>query len=219
MNTMIKETDNLIDFACKVSGGSRILCEIGAEYLTNGLAIIKEELNLLGTNLDEVKKKYKINFDNSDDVKDLREFSKEYLTTHIEENFHKSHRNQLPELIKLAKKVELIHTSHPECPNGLASHLEKMFEELVEHMDKEEAILFPLLRQNKIEMAAGPIYVMQQEHISHIVEIKKLAAISNNFSPPCDSCHSWRILYQILYDFKVLLCEHIHIENNILFVN
>ena len=42
------------------------------------------------------------------------------LIDHILTRYHQVHREQLPELIRLAARVETVHGSHEQCPNGLA---------------------------------------------------------------------------------------------------
>jgi regulator of cell morphogenesis and NO signaling len=56
------------------------------------------------------------------------------------------HREQLPELIRMARRVEAVHRDNPDVPTGLADLLEAIPEELLSHMEKEEAILFPMLK-------------------------------------------------------------------------
>lgn len=46
------------------------------------------------------------------------------LIEHILTRYHDTLRQQLPELIRLSRRVELVHGGHPECPAGLSSHLE-----------------------------------------------------------------------------------------------
>ena len=56
--------------------------------------------------------------------------------------FHDKHRNQLPTLIELAEKVESVHADSADCPKGLAELIRKVYADLVNHMMKEEQILF-----------------------------------------------------------------------------
>src|SRR5690606_22474987 len=79
------------------------------------------------------------------------------LIEHILTRYHDVHRQQLPELVRLATRVELVHGGHPQCPAGLAAHLEDMSAELEAHMKKEEQILFPMISRGITGMAVGPI--------------------------------------------------------------
>ena len=45
------------------------------------------------------------------------------LVHYIVSHYHERHRQQLPELVRLAVKVERVHVNNPDCPHGLAALL------------------------------------------------------------------------------------------------
>lgn len=141
------------------------------------------------------------------------------LIGHILERFHERHREQLPELIRLARKVEQVHGNSTDCPLGLAEHLGAMQQELESHMQKEEQVLFPLLASGRGTLAGGPITVMRMEHIQHGEALQRLEALTHDIMLPRGACNTWRALYLGLQVFRKDLMEHIHLENNILFEN
>ena len=63
------------------------------------------------------------------------------LCDHIVDRYHEVHRRELPELGKLARRVEAAHRDHPLAPKGLADSLEAVLATLLDHMTKEERIL------------------------------------------------------------------------------
>ncbi len=140
------------------------------------------------------------------------------LIDHILTRYHAVHRQQLPELIRLARRVEAVHRENPECPAGLADLLEAMQAELLDHMNKEETILFPLLRRGRSSFAGGPIAVMRMEHTDHGEQLAKLLAMTQDATPPAGACATWRALYAGIEQLVKDLMEHIHLENNRLFV-
>ena len=139
------------------------------------------------------------------------------LIDHILRRYHEVHRQQLPELIRMARRVEAVHRGHPQVPQGLADHLETMEQELLDHMAKEEQILFPLLRRGGHSRVMHPIGVMRQEHVSHGAQIAKLAALTHQHEAPDEACNTWRALYAGTQRLTDDLMEHIHLENNLLF--
>ena len=143
--------------------------------------------------------------------------SVEGLVGHIVERYHAVHRRELPELRKLAARVESVHAEHPAVPAGLADLLARMQGELESHMQKEEQVLFPLMLAGGHPMIAHPIGMMRHEHDSHGEELAALAALTGDMTPSEDACNSWRALYAGLAKLAEDLTEHIHIENNILF--
>ena len=139
------------------------------------------------------------------------------LIDHILQRYHEVHRQQLPELIRMARRVEAVHRDHPQVPKGLADHLESMERELLDHMAKEEQILFPLLKQGGHPMVVHPIGVMRHEHVSHGAQLERLAELTQQHQPPAGACNTWQALYAGTARLSDDLIEHIHTENNLLF--
>jgi regulator of cell morphogenesis and NO signaling len=139
------------------------------------------------------------------------------MIDHILERFHAVHREQLPELIRMARRVEAVHRDSPHVPHGLAAHLEAMESELLEHMAVEETVLFPALRQGAQSGVGVPIQVMRDEHTGHGEQLERLMALTNDATPPPGACNTWRALYAGLGQLSDDLIQHIHTENNLLF--
>ncbi len=141
--------------------------------------------------------------------------STEALIDHIEARYHAMHRRQLPELIGLAKSVEAV--DKPEMPRGLVGGLTRFAKNLDLHMEKEESILFPLMRRGLLPMIRGPISILTAEHKDHAAYVRKLETLTNNFEPADGASTAWRELNSGLHKFADELIDHIHVENNILF--
>lgn len=139
------------------------------------------------------------------------------LIEHILSRYHDVHRQQLPELIRLSSRVERVHGGHPACPVGLTDHLERMQQELLQHMEKEERILFPMIARGIVGIAVGPVGRMRAEHVDHGEELQQLRDLTGDFTLPPGACNTWTALYKNLETFTQDLMEHIHLENNILF--
>jgi regulator of cell morphogenesis and NO signaling len=139
------------------------------------------------------------------------------LIDHIETRYHAVHRAELPELIRLARRVEAVHREHPAAPAGLAALLTEVAQELEAHMQKEETVLFPLMRRGGHPMIGHPIAVMETEHDQHGVHLRKIQALTNECVTPEDACPTWRALYAGVRKLTDDVMEHIHTENNILF--
>jgi regulator of cell morphogenesis and NO signaling len=139
------------------------------------------------------------------------------LIDHILERYHETHRRELPELIALARKVEQVHAGHPELPKGLSRLLEHIAEAIEEHMQKEEQILFPMIRAGLGRMAVGPIAVMRHEHVEHGERLRQLEALTHDHTAPADACSTWRALYAGTGKLVDDVMQHIHLENNVLF--
>ncbi len=139
------------------------------------------------------------------------------LIDHILTRYHEVHRAQLPELIRMARRVEAVHSEHPQVPAGLADFLEGVEAELLDHMAKEENILFPMFKRGGHPMAAQPIGVMRHEHTSHGEQLERLGQLTNEHTPPDGACNTWRALFTGTARLTDDLMQHIHLENNVLF--
>jgi iron-sulfur cluster repair di-iron protein len=139
------------------------------------------------------------------------------LIEYILERFHEVHREQVPELIRLAAQVESVHADHPAAPRGLAALLKSMHAELLQHMDKEESILFPMLARGGSPFVVHPIGVMRREHEEHSENLVRLVALTHNAEPPEGACSTWRQLCSGVRQFAEDLEQHIRIENDVLF--
>jgi regulator of cell morphogenesis and NO signaling len=139
------------------------------------------------------------------------------LIDHILSRYHAVHREQLPELIRMARRVEAVHREHPLAPAGLAVLLESMEEELLSHMLKEEQILFPLMKAGGSPFVSQPIAMMRHEHTGHGGMLDRVLALTQDASPPPGACNTWRALYAGIAQLNDDLINHIHLENNVLF--
>ncbi len=131
--------------------------------------------------------------------------------------YHLRLREELPQLVALAAKVEARHADKASCPRGLRAHLEEMHGAVLDHLAKEERILFPMILRGSGQMAASPIHVMELEHSDHGESLAHTRRLTADLTPPEEACPSWRALYLRLRALEAELMEHIHLENNVLF--
>lgn len=187
-----------LDFCC---GGKQSLRSAATKHSLD-MNTLSAELEALGE---------------SSSDEDWMQATNQALIEHILSRYHDVHRQQLPELIRLSQRVELVHGGHSECPSGLAHQLEQLQAELEQHMQKEEQILFPMISRGITGMAVQPIAMMRHEHDEHGEALAVIEQITNGITLPKGACNTWRALYLGLENFKADLMEHIHLENNILF--
>jgi regulator of cell morphogenesis and NO signaling len=187
-----------LDFCC---GGQVSLDEACARKGLDSASVLAELTSLAGRRRD----------DTAPEAPDAAA-----LVDHILTRYHAVHREQLPELIRMARRVEAVHRDHPLVPSGLADHLETMEAELLDHMDKEEQVLFPAFSAG----AGGldqPIGAMRDEHTGHGAQLDRLAELTADHTPPPGACNTWRALCAGTAQLTEDLIAHIHLENNRLF--
>ena len=139
------------------------------------------------------------------------------LTRHIETRYHARHREQLPQLVAMAERVEDVHFGDDGVPEGLSALLRQMIGEMEVHMKKEELILFPAIRKGGMPGIENPIAVMRADHAGHEREVAEIRRLTANLSLPDGACGTWTGLYRGLEEFTRDLTEHMRLENEVLF--
>lgn len=188
-----------LDFCC---GGQRPLTEVCAERALDPHALLQE--------IDDETV-------HASDPASMVDASVDTIVPHILTRYHEPLRRELPELIAMATKVERVHADKDGCPHGLAAHLELVHADILNHMAKEEQVLFPMILSGAGPRTRGPITVMLHEHDDHGANLKKLRQLASDFVPPEAACTTWRALYLRLEELEGELMDHIALENNVLF--
>ena len=163
-------------------------------------------------------------------TEDYSDWNIDFLADYIVNTQHQYVRKNLP-IIKefLDKTVKKHSLHHPELLT-IQQNYDQVFHELIPHMQKEEQILFPYIKQmTKMKelnrkmsepmfgTVKNPISLMEQEHEMAGELFKNIREISNNLTLPEDACKTYQITYLMINEFEENLHFHIHLENNILF--
>lgn len=140
------------------------------------------------------------------------------LIDHILEAYHRPLREELPRLDAMARKVLDAHREKdPKGFTELAEIVSALRAELESHMQKEEQILFPMVKLGRGAMAQSPIAVMMHEHEAAGAMLLRLRELTSDYTVPAEACNTWNALWHGLADLETELHMHIHLENNILF--
>ena len=189
-----------LDFCC---GGQRTIA-LACEKAGLDPAAIAREIQLEATR--------------DDDEVGWEARSQAELADHIEARYHARLREDLPALIKAARKVERVHAEKPEVPVGLGDLLESLHDEMLDHMAREEKVLFPMIRQGaRGEQVYMPVRVLEQEHNLHGEALARIRQLTGDLTIPAHACATWMALYRGLETLEQDLMQHVHLENNILF--
>ncbi len=152
--------------------------------------------------------------------------SMDELCTHIVATHHTKAREALARLDVLLPKIEAAHGArHPELLE-LTGVVHGLREEMLDHMVREERVLFPWLRRLETPSAITvgppwsvqrPIDCMMHDHESVAGAFARARALTDNYRVPEDACASYRSAMDALRDLEHDTHVHIHKENNILF--
>lgn len=210
---------SLGSIACEIPGATRIFYANKLDFCCGGGLSLQDAAQKRGIDPAAIAAELESLSTQQSDAEDWRLASDAALIEHILGRYHARHREQLPELIRLASRVEQVHGQREDCPEGLTELLHYLQQELESHMLKEEHVLFPALLDGAGQRAAGPISVMRSEHEEHASAIRRLLELTEQITPPRDACNTWRALYRGLDEFVQDFMQHIHLENNLLFSN
>lgn len=141
------------------------------------------------------------------------------LIDYIVDQHHSYVRDSIPVLQELLQKLCDVHGRHHPELYDIQEKFNLLADELLQHMYKEEHILFPAMKSG---LAAPmplqvPIDVMMEEHQMAGDLVKEIRGKSRNYTCPDDVCTTYRLTLQKMEAFDNDLMQHIHLENNILF--
>lgn len=227
-----EKDETLGQIAAKDLRKALVFKKYGIDFCCGGKKTIKEACAEKGIDVTQLEKELQETekiVPNSNNLP-FNDWSIDFLADYIVNTHHTYVRKNLPELVFYANKVSRVHGGrHPELIR-INQLVEEINAELNAHMQKEEVVLFPYVKQlvmakntgeplpsSHFGTVRGPINMMEMEHEfvgTHYEEIKKHTL---NYSLPADACMSYTMLYRLLEEFENDLNIHIHLENNILF--
>jgi regulator of cell morphogenesis and NO signaling len=202
-----------IDFCCR---GNRPLREALNEKQISEAKFL-EELN-------------RVNQSASADNQRYSEWDLNFLAQYIVNNHHGYVKNSIPVITAHIEKVLNAHGKKYPYIEEVQKEFSLVANEMINHMAKEEKILFPLIRYlvdtknfgEKPKNAGygtirNPIRQMESEHVSAGGAMERIRNLTSGYSLPADACTTFRVTFEELNEFESDLHKHVHLENNILF--
>lgn len=202
-----------IDFCC---GGKIRLQDIESHYDVKPELLISELTTVLNSQQSAA-------FDYND-------WDLDFLADFIERTHHKFVRTEIPVLTAYLTKIAEVHgQNHPEL-HEIKHLFEGAAATLLSHLEEEETILFPLVRElaksekeveaansEQKEILVKKLKQLIEEHENEGSRFKTIARLTSNYSIPADACNTYMVAIAKLEAFEKDLHQHIHLENNILF--
>jgi len=143
---------------------------------------------------------------------------------HIVSTHHAYTKEALPRLQRLTQRVARVHGLQDPRLVTLEASFETFALETLDHMDKEERMLFPMIQALSMgerwplpPTVQFPINCMLREHDQHAAHLEAFRALTDGYVPPENACGTWRALLDGLQDLEQDLHRHIHKENSFLF--
>lgn len=151
------------------------------------------------------------------------------LINHILLTHHTFMHKELPYISKLMNKVTIAHAEkHGDFLNWLNSIYQNFKDNLDEHLNVEENVLFPYIKE--LEMSKKDIKpdketkkfkkiidLLSAEHDVAGDALCEMRELTSDYVLPLDACKSFEELYEHLQAVEDDLHKHVHLENTILF--
>ena len=197
---------------------TRVFARHKIDFCCGGGAPLQTACQKRGLNADDILVEINTELKETDNTVNWNEAPLTDLIEHIVSTYHYSLREELPRLEAMAIRVNHVHgDKDPERLQAIETIFSALKAELLEHMMKEEQILFPMIANGQGANAGDPVSVMEHEHDSAGDALRKLRELTNDFTPPEIACNTWRALWHGLAALEQDTHQHIHLENNILF--
>jgi regulator of cell morphogenesis and NO signaling len=214
-----QSNQTLGDIAAANPVATRVFLRYGIDFCCRGQRTLAEACEQATLDAAGIAREIAAEAERGDDDESWENRSLSDLADHIEEHYHAALRRDVPALIMAARRVEKVHAAKPAVPAGLADHLSRFWSEMQNHMEKEEAVLFPMLRRGALGPAVYmPVRVLQTEHEEHGHDLARIRELTGDLEIPPHACATWTALYNGLANLEIELMQHIHLENNILFL-
>lgn len=219
------------DIVAKNFHAAAVFSKYGLDFCCGGGKSVQEAATKKSVDLDKLTEELKAVLSEPNETHiDYAAWPADLLASYIEKTHHRYVREKAPVILAYLNKLCQVHGSrHPELleVNRLFQECAK---ELIQHLLKEERILFPYIVQminseiDHTQLAAAPfgsienpIHMMEHEHDAEGERFEKIAKLTDNYAVPADGCSTYRVTYEMLKEFEDDLHKHIHLENNILF--
>lgn len=139
------------------------------------------------------------------------------LIRHLVDEFHTPARRDAPRLLAAMDIALYTMDGGSALLEELAQLVAEIVRDLLEHMEKEENVLFPWILSGRGKSAHGPIRAMTYEHRDSVAQLDRLCELRElllRLDPP-DEVISF---LERLEAFEQDLREHTRIENDVLFL-
>ncbi|WP_099052489.1 iron-sulfur cluster repair di-iron protein [Paenibacillus borealis] len=199
-----------IDFCC---GGAKPLAEAAAEKGLDPEAMVQE--------LNKLQEEHPV----LEEDTAWNEASSEELVNYIVNKHHRYLREELPLISQNVTKVFRVHGEDSPHLGEMHRLFNLLREELLQHTAKEEESEFPKMlayTQNPSEEGLselrGLLTNLEAEHDGAGEILRELRRVTNDYTPPAHACTTYRLTYARLEELEGMTFEHVHLENNILFL-
>lgn len=208
---------------------AHVFKKFGIDFCCGGGVSMEKACEKNGVNYDELAKELQSVEKSLDKAFDYDSLPLDQLIDRILSEHHTYVAENIPLMLQYSNKVKSVHGDHAPELIEINKIVTDVANELSSHMQKEEQILFPFIKemvrlknanlplgQPHFGTVNNPIAMMESEHENAGDAFKRIAELTNNYTPPEWACNTFKALYSKLEEFEQDLHQHVHLENNIL---
>lgn len=205
--------------------------KFGLDFCCGGKRTVAEACTKKGVDVEELQRELRSVLSRVLGEADYASWPADLLVEYIVSMHHRFVREKLPEIESYARKVAEVHGSIYHALNEMLEVFLRLRDEMTKHLDKEEQLLFPYIKElveaerkgrtpeNALEGGTPrqAVDMLESEHEEAGRLVAELEELSDGFTPPEDACPTFRVYFRNLEGFRDDLHKHVHLENNILF--
>lgn len=194
----------------------------GIDYCCGGKKNVAKACATKSVDISELEKEINSVIAQPESGMKFNDWSAGFLVDYIINNHHLYVRNKLPELLYVSEKVATVHGDQNAELVEMLALVKSLYSELIDHLNKEEKELFPLIKLLETDSWNGKLNSILMKELEDEHELAggimaQLESLSNSFTPPEGACTSYVIYFKTLKEFQDDLHMHVHLENNVLF--
>lgn len=224
-------TQTLASIVTNSSSSVPVFEKYSLDFCCNGKRTLEEACNAKGLSVSEIAAELELQMQpRTANQLPFEEMSAEQMISYIVIHHHFYVRQSMPQIIFHVEKVANKHGERFPYMIEVLQLFREIQEEMTSHMQKEEVILFPRIKQLETiflegqlntaarDSIAGPISVMMAEHDHAGSLLYQIRELTNNYTAPEGACTTFKVSLTELKEFEEDLHKHVHLENNHLFI-
>lgn len=218
----LNENSNIGNLVAKAPEYAKIFEKLGLDYCCKGNRTLKESCDEKKLQVVEVLETLR-QLSISDVPMNWDQMTIREIVEHIVDTYHIYSKQELPRISQLIEKINTKHGQRYPYISDLQNIFEQMKKSLLEHMEEEEMVVFPLLinlerhKESYKEEVKKHLGSLDNDHLETGDALDRIKKLTNDYAPPLNACTTHIVMLNSLERLERNLHEHIHKENQILF--
>jgi regulator of cell morphogenesis and NO signaling len=213
------------DIVAKYFRSTEIFKKAGIDFCCGGYETLADACTDKNIDIEPIEQELtELALIESDPAYSFSEWPLDVLCDHIVNEHHKKTMELLPQITFYTQKIAEVHGSHHPELIEIADLFTKVNTELTRHINNEEKVLFPALKEVLLSgskdskfITLREMAIMKTEHEYAGSVLDVINDLTNDYTVPPDGCSTYALTFKLLKRFADDLQIHVHLENNILY--